>query len=63
MFNINSDSWTFSKATSEEIQELLKSMETIKPPVMAPSLENRLSDLERLCKSLQSRIDKLESTK
>ncbi len=63
MFNINSDSWTFSKATSEEIQELFKSMKPIKPPVMAPSLENRVADLERLCRALQSKIDKLEGKK
>lgn len=45
-FHIDSDSWTFSKATSEQIQELLKSMKPIKPPVMAPSLEDRVRMLE-----------------
>lgn len=51
-FHIDSDSWTFSEATSEQFQELLKSMKPIKPPVMKPSLEDRVRMLEESVKRL-----------
>ncbi len=45
-FSIDNDSWTFSSATPEQVQELFKSMMPVKPPIMAPSLEDRVKKLE-----------------
>ncbi len=51
------DNWTFSGATPEQIRELFKSMEPIKPPIMAPSLEDRVKTLEEQVKFLMEKLN------